>query len=388
MIQRRYLKYIEKALAGQAAVVLLGARQVGKTTLAREVARTRPSVYLDLENPVDLAKLADPAAYLARHQDKLVIMDEIQRAPEIFRVLRVLIDEGRREGARYGRFLLLGSASIELLRQSSETLAGRISLMELPPLDASEAANDSNDVDILWLRGGFPDSFLAENADRSMEWRMNFIKTYLERDVPSFGFRVPAETLRRFWTMLAHVQGGILNASALASGLGVKGQTVTGYVDMLSDLLLVRRLAPIHRNVGKRLVKSPKAYVRDSGLVHALLNIPTMETLYGHPVIGGSWEGFVVEQILRVAPPHAAPGFYRTSAGAEIDLVLEYPDGSTDAVEIKRSMAPKTERGFTQACEDLKPRRKFVVYPGEERYPLANGVEAIGVRELMREIGN
>ncbi len=386
MIERHALIELENSLNRQAAVVLIGPRQVGKTTLALALAEKRPSTYLDLEAPSDLAKLSDPETFLSGHEDNLVIIDEIQRYPDLFPVLRGLIDRGRRRGRKTGRFLMLGSASIDLLRQASETLAGRVAMIELGPVDITEPSGDANGTEKLWLRGGFPESFLAVSDDDSFAWREDFIRTYLERDIPMLGPRVPAETLRRFWTMLAHQQVGLLNASKLASGLGVSGQTIARYTDLLVDLLLVRRLAPVLPNVGKRLVKSPRIIVRDSGLVHALLGIVTRDDLFGHPVVGPSWEGFVIENLLSAAPKRIIPGFYRTAAGAEMDLVLDLPGRERWAVEIKRRPAPKPQKGFYQARQDLNPDRCYVVYPGNDRYPLAQGVEAIGLQELATEL--
>jgi len=380
MISRQKTAALRARLDQFPAVALVGPRQAGKTTLAERIAEERPSVYLDLENAADREKLADTALYLSGHEDKLVILDEIQRVPELLQTLRGLIDEGRRRNLRAGRFLLLGSASIDLLKQSGETLAGRIAYVELGPFNVLEVDGDA--CDKLWTRGGFPDSFLADSDAESAIWRANFIRTYLERDIPQLGPRVPAETLRRFWTMLAHAQGGTLNAAQLARGLGVDGKTVARYLDLLVDLLLVRRLPPFHANVGKRLVKSPKVYVRDSGVVHTLLGLDDREAVLGHPVAGGSWEGFVVENLLSAAPERTGVCFYRTSAGAEIDLVLEMPGGKLWAVEIKRGLAPKLDKGFHHAREDLKPEQSFVVYSGEERYPKGEGIEVIGLKEM------
>ena len=384
MIPRRIETELHSLLADYPAVALLGPRQVGKTTLALEVARTTDSVYLDLESPADRARLSDPELYLSDHEDKLVILDEVHRAPELFQSLRGLIDRGRRRGRRSGRFLLLGSASMDLLQQSGETLAGRIAYLELGSLDVLEV--ERRDQDRLWIRGGFPDSFLAGDDGRSLTWRENFIRTYLERDVPQLGPRIPAETLRRFWMMLAHSQGGLLNVSALARGLGVDGRTVSRYMDLMVDLLLVRRLTPWRENVGKRLVKSPKIYVRDSGVVHALLSLESKEDILGHPVVGPSWEGFVIESLLSVAPDRADASFYRASGGAEIDLVLTLPGRGPWAIEIKRSLSPRPRRGFHSACEDVKPEAKFVVYPGRERYRVARDIEATGVSDLANEV--
>ena len=271
---------------------------------------------------------------------------------------------------------------MDLLRQSGESLAGRITYVDMGPIDVLEAGPDDTEGSALWLRGGFPDSYLAADDQESLKWRKDFIRTYLERDVPMLGPRIPAETLERLWTMLAHGQGGMLNASQLATALMASAQTVTRYIDLLVDLLLVRRLRPFHSNQGKRLVKSPRVYVRDSGIVHALLNIGDRTTLAGHPVVGASWEGFVIENLINAAPARTVPGFYRTAAGAEIDLVLELPGGKLWAIEIKRGLAPKLERGFHHAREDLKPERSFVVYSGSERYPMAENVEAIGLSQL------
>jgi hypothetical protein len=387
MIPRRALKTVQDALSRQAAVALLGPRQVGKTTLAHTVAEQTGALYLDLEAREDREKLSEPALFLRAYEDRLVILDEIHRVPELFQALRGLIDQGRRHGRRYGRFLVLGSASIGLLRQSGESLAGRIAYVEMGPLDVLEAGQREPERQALWLRGGFPDSFLARSDAESLMLREDFIRTYLERDVPQFGPRIPAETLERLWTMLAHGQGTLLNASRLAAGLSLKAPTVVRYIDLLADLLLVRRLQPFHANTGKRLVKSPKIYVRDSGILHALLAIKDHNALAGHPVVGPSWEGFVIENLLAVAPERTLASFYRTSAGAEIDFVLDLPKGERWAIEIKRGLTPKPERGFHVACEDLQPARRFVVYSGDARFPVSADLEAIGLRELAEMLG-
>ncbi|MEY3231741.1 MAG: hypothetical protein RL689_1830 [Planctomycetota bacterium] len=366
--------------------MLLGPRQVGKTTLAMEVAARVPSVYLDLERPADRAKLSDAEVFLEAHRDRLVILDEIHRMPELFQVLRGVIDRGRRAGRRTGRFLILGSAAIDLLRQSGETLAGRVAHIELGPIAADELSPSSEGVRTLWVRGGFPDSLLAANDAASAAWRRDFIRTYLERDIPQFGPRIPAETLRRFWTMLAHTHGGLLNASALARNLETGVQSIGRYVDLLVDLLLARRLMPHHSNLGKRLVKSPKLYLRDTGLLHALLGLTTLDDVLGHPVVGSSWEGMVIEHLLAAAPPLTSASFYRTAAGAEIDLLLELPRGDVWAVEIKSGQTPRLERGFHHAHEDLKPARSLVVCAGDARYSLGDGIEVIGLLELMNEL--
>lgn len=366
------------------AVALLGPRQVGKTTLALEVAHNRPSVYLDLESERDRAKLDNAELYLSDHLDKLVILDEVHRAPALFPLLRGLIDQARRRGKTAGQYLLLGSASWDLLQQSGETLAGRISYLDMTGLTVQETGADQQDS--LWLRGGFPDSLRSPNEARSLRWRESFIRTYLERDIPQFGPRIPAETLRRLWTMLAHHQGGLLNVAQLARNIGVDAKTAASYIDLLSDLLLVRRLAPWHDNQGKRLVKSPKVYVRDSGLVHALLRIGSKDDLLSHPVVGASWEGFCIENLLACAPRGVQAFFYRSSGGAEVDLLLLWPNGERWAIEIKRSTAPKVERGFHSACEDLQPARKLVVYPGQESYRLREDVHAVSLHALCQEL--
>lgn len=384
MKARRLLPVLEQRLTEVPAVVLTGPRQAGKTTLALAVAEERDALYLDLESEQDRAKLAEPESYLADHLGRLVILDEIHRAPGLFPVLRGLIDRARRDGRRSGLYLLLGSAALDLLRQSGETLAGRVSYLELHPFDVLEVGPTAAQRDDLWLRGGFPESFLAPNDAHSLRWRQDFIRSYLERDIPQFGPRIAAERLRRFWTMLGHHQGGVLNVAQLARNLDVDAKTAAAYIDLLTDLLLVRRLPAWHANVGKRLVKSPKVYVRDSGLVHALLGLGNKDAVVSHPVVGASWEGFAVEQLLAAAPEGMQGFFYRTSGGAEIDLVLGFPGGRIWAVEVKRSLAPRPEKGFHNACTDLQPERRFVAYPGDESFPLGRDVQTIPLPELGR----
>ena len=384
MIPRLQTPELAAALSREAAVALIGPRQVGKTTLALSLAETRPAVYLDLESAADRAKLSDPQAYLSAKADKLVILDEIHRVPDLFASLRGIIDQGRRVGQGIGRFLLLGSANIELMRQS-ETLAGRIEFIDLAPLAADEVG--AGEVNTLWLRGGFPRSFLAGSDEDSHRWRRNFIRTYLERDIPMFGPRIPAETLERFWTMLAHSQGTLLNAAQLARSLGVSSPTIASYIDLLADLLLVRRLPPVHTNTAKRLVKSPKVYVRDSGLVDALLGLRDLEAVLGHPIAGASWEGLVVESLIAACPEEVMASFYRTAGGAEIDFVLDFgPPRGRWAIEIRRSTAPALGKGVYSALDELIPDRAFLVYGGRERFPKAQGIEAIGLPDLCSEI--
>lgn len=368
------------------AVALMGPRQVGKTTLAFEISQNMPSVYLDLENRLDLQKISDIEAFHAANRDKLIILDEVHRAPEIFAPIRGIIDKERRAGNRTGQFLFLGSASIDLLKQSSETLAGRISYIELHGVNALEYLQDAGDfqkLNALWLRGGFPDSLLSMDDTISLEWRYDFIKTYLERDIPQFGPRIPSTTLERFWMMLAHSQGTSINASKIAANIEVSNTTIARYIDLLTDLLLIRKIQPYSTNIKKRLVKSPRIYVRDSGITHALLNISTYNDLLGHPIVGKSWEGFVVENIASNLPSGVNLYYYRTAGGAEIDLVIEFSSKERWAVEIKRGTSLNLSRGFFEACEDIKPTQKFVVYAGGDHFPMKDDVMAISIYGLM-----
>jgi len=386
MIGRRHRKSVEDALESQAGVVLLGPRQVGKTTLAQDIAESRDAVYLDMERVADRQVLEEPDLYLDEQVGRLVVIDEVQLMPDLFKALRGQIDRRRRQGHRTGQFLLLGSASNTLLHQSAESLAGRVSYHELTPFTLPEIGVDA--MSDLWLRGGFPDSFLATSDRASLTWREDFIRTYLERDIPSFGLRIPSETLRRFWTMLAHEQGGLLNAAKLAGNLGVSGQSVARYLDLLVDLMLVRRLPPWHSNAGKRLIKSPKVYIRDPGLCHALLGIETQEDLLGHPVVGGSWEGFCIENLIAAAPRGTEASFYRSSAGAEIDLVLKLPRGQIWAIEIKRSTSPKVTRGFHIAAEELDVSERILVYADERQVPGQGGVRAMPLIDALKRLSS
>ncbi len=370
------------------AVVLLGPRQVGKTTLARKVAADWPggAIYLDMERPADRRRLEDADAYLRAQHGKLVVIDEIQRAPGLFEVLRGIIDDRRAAGDRFGHFLLLGSAALELMHQSSETLAGRVAYLDIGPVDVSEAMAASLDASALWVRGGFPESLLASGDGPSLDWRRDFIRAYLERDVPMFAPRMPVETLGRLWSMLAHQQGSLLNQARLAGSLGVTAPTVMRYTDLMADMQLVRRLPPWSGNVGKRLVKSPKVYVRDSGIVHALLDLETWNDVSGHPVAGPSYEGFAIENLIQCAGNRWRPYFYRTHDGAEIDLLLERGGRPEMAIEVKRSSAPALDKGFALACDDLGIVKRYVVYPGEETYPVRHGARAIGLKALAVQL--
>lgn len=380
MIKRIIQDRIEVSLKKYPVVGILGPRQVGKTTLAKMImGRTKKAViYLDLELPSDLNKLREPELYLDRLADMLVIIDEIQRMPSLFPLLRALVD--RKKTA--GRFLILGSASPELIRHSSESLAGRIIYHELSPFTFREI--DSGNIQKLWLRGGYPPSCLSKSNDDSFTWREAFIKTYLEMDIPQLGIRIPAQQLKRFWTMIAHSHGQLWNASKIAGSLGISAPTVKHYLDILEETFIVRQIQPYHSNIKKRLVKSPRIYIRDSGMLHALLNIRTLEELYGHPSLGSSWEGFIVEQIVRLLPGRRQVFFYRTGAGAEIDLVLFDGRHKPAAIEIKHSMSPKVERGFWNAYEDLSCRKGYLVYPGTEAYPVGKNVFTLPVKDLEK----
>jgi predicted AAA+ superfamily ATPase len=386
LIPRRAAHLVEDRLRLMPAVVLIGPRQVGKTTLARQLAAARGprAMYLDLERAADRRRLDDPDAFLRAQAGKLIVVDEIHRAPDLFAPLRGIIDERRAAGERAGHFLLLGSASIDLLRQASESLAGRVAAVELSPLDAGEVANAGvGDVDQLWVRGGFPESFLPDTDEDSLVWRQSFVRSYLERDVPMFAPRLPAETIGRLWTMLAHAQGSLLNQARLASSLAVSSPAIGRYIDLLVDLLLVRRLRPWSGNVGKRLVRSPKVYVRDSGLVHALLELETWEDVLGHPVAGFSWEGFAIENLIAAGGERRIPSFYRTEDGAEVDLVFERGGSVEMAIEIKRTTAPSVSRGFRSGIDNLRPGHAYLVHAGRETWPAGSGITAISLRDLM-----
>jgi predicted AAA+ superfamily ATPase len=381
----RYLKKkLLKELEYSPAAVLLGPRQVGKTTLAFDVSNQFNAVYLDLESESDRAKLEQPELYLEDHKDRLIILDEVQRTPGLFPNLRGIIDKRRRAAKVNGSFLLLGSASFELLKQSSESLAGRVAYLELDPINTIEVSPSL--YDNLWVRGGFPNSLLAVNDESSLLWRKNFIRTYIERDIPQLGFNISSENLRRFWTMLCHHQGYQMNSAELSRSLGINVKTVDAYLDLLVDLMLVRKLQPWHTNSGKRISKKPKVMIRDSGIVHALLNIKDKESLLSNPILGNSWECFVIENLLSCLSKEASGYYYRSSGGAEIDLLLNWPDGEIWAIEIKRSLNPKLERGFYSACKDVKPSRKFVVYPGEESYRISEDVNVISLKGLVEQL--
>lgn len=384
-ISRRLENQVHHSLLSFPVTAILGPRQCGKSTLAKTVLQGRAdTVYLDLESPSDLRKLEDPEFFFATQREKLICIDEIQRVPELFPIIRVAVDGQRRPG----KFLILGSASQDLIRQSSETLAGRIHYLELTPfcLDELLAAGLAGKDDYLriWVRGGFPDSVTAPSEKVSFEWRTDFIRTFLEREIPQFGFSIPALTLRRFWTMLAHSHGQMLNASKIGQSLGFSSPTIRGYLDIMAQTFMVRVLPPFHANVKKRLIKSPKVYLRDSGILHALLEIEELEGLLGHPVVGNSWEGWCMEQIISMMSQWR-PYFYRTSSGEEIDLVLERGRRRL-AFEFKSSMAPKVSRGFPGSVEILQPEQTWIVAPVADSYPLMPGVEVASIAAVLSRL--
>lgn len=381
MDRRRHLAALEAALRRAPVVAILGPRQIGKTTLARALARRRkgPVTRFDLEDPEDLRQLAD-AKLALRDLRGLVVLDEIQRRPELFPVLRVLAD--RRPAA--ARFLVLGSASPELLRQSSESLAGRIHYHELTPLRLDETGVPK--MERLWLRGGFPRAFLARSDAESAAWRRDFIRSYLERDVPQFGARVPAETLHRFWSMLAHYHGQIWGSSEFARSFGMSDVSVRRYLDLLSSLFLVRQLPPWHENLGKRLVKSPKIYVADTGLLHELLGIGTRDALLRHPKLGASWEGFALAAVeTRLGVRRGESFFYATHGGAELDLVVARGSRRL-GFEFKRSVAPELTRSMRIALADLRLERLDVIHAGERTFALAKRVRAVALTRILQDV--
>ena len=386
MIRRHIENILIQRISNNPVVALLGSRQVGKTTLARDIEAGKPIHYLDLERPSDLAKLTDPELYLGKFADHLVVLDEIQRLPDIFPLLRSLVDERRRAGEKSAQFLLLGSACPELLRQSSETLAGRISYLEMHPLTLNEIATSEDrtgEMDRHWFRGGYPESFLASDDFTASQWCDDFVTSYVERYLPQLGVATSSLILRRLCSMLAHQQGCTLNVSKLAGSLGIDGKTVRHYIDLLEGLYLLRSLPAWSRNAGKRLVKSPKTYWRDSGLLHALAGLGDIAKVLGHPVCGHSWEGYCVEQILANIPQNITASHYRTQAGAEVELVLEHPDGQIHAIEIKRTLSPKLTPAFVESLRTLGATKATYLIPEGEPFPLSAEVEAMSLRSFL-----
>jgi hypothetical protein len=389
VIKRWAQEVVNSALETFPAVALLGPRQIGKTTLARALEGSGAiATYLDLERPSDAAKLTDADSYLRGKSGGLVIIDEIQRKADLFPLLRGVIDEQRRTGNGNGAFLLLGSASLELVGAASESLAGRLAYVDLTSITPAESLSANISQEQTWLRGGFPNSLLAKSDPQSLQWREFFIRSFLDREVPMFAPRIPAETLSRLWQMVAHNSGGVLDSTSLSTSLGISGPTVSRYLDLLVDLGMVRLLRPWTTNVAKRVVKRPKVFIRDTGILHALLAIETMEELQGHPVIGHSFESLVVESLTTSLATNIRGTswevfYYRTHQGSEMDLVLVKGGVPKIAVEIKYSTSPKLTQGFRNSREDLGVAHTYVVYPGVERYPAGPGVEVISLIELQ-----
>jgi len=386
MIQRDIENTLCDRLKSTSAVALLGSRQVGKTTLARGLKFDKPIHYLDLERPSDIAKLSDPELYLSQFSGHLVILDEIQRIPDLFPVLRSLIDEGRQAGERSAQFLLLGSASPELLQQSAETLAGRISYLELSPLTLNEVTSIPVTMDTHWFRGGYPDAFLATSDPTCQQWCDDFITSYVERYLPLLGVAASPLLLRRLCSMLAHQQGSTLNISRLSSSLGIDAKTTRHYIDLLESLYLLRSIPAYSTNAGKRLIKSPKTYWRDTGLLHALAGLEELERVLGHPLCGHSWEGYCIEQIIGQLPKNTNYFHYRTQSGAELDLVLQSPKGDITAIEIKRSLSPKISRGYTESFNTLNAERGYFIIPKGESFPLNKTTTAISLPAFLEQL--
>lgn len=380
MIKRYLKKQLIESLKEFPVVAILGPRQCGKSTLAKMIIdELKNVVCIDAEKPSDRIKLSDPEIFFELNRNKLICIDEIQRLPEVFQVLRSEIDIKRRNG----RFLILGSASKELIKQSSESLAGRIIYYQLTPFQFNEIEQSSS-LQIYWSRGGFPSSLLATSEKSSFIWRNSFIQTFVERDIPQLGFSFPAETIRRLWQMLAHYHGQLLNLSALGNSLGLSHTTVRNYIDLLSETFMVRVLKPFHTNIGKRLVKSPKVYIRDHGILHNLLQLANFEQILGHPVFGASWEGLVIENLIAIAE-YWTPSFYRTSAGAEIDLILTFGN-KTIAIECKATKIPHLTRGFWNAIEDIKPSETWIVAPVDEKYPLKKNIWVLPLNQAINKL--
>ncbi|WP_026945258.1 ATP-binding protein [Algoriphagus marincola] len=392
MIHRTLESKLIQSLKAMPVVVILGPRQVGKTTLALEFAKPlleKPVHYLDLELDSDLAKLDDPENFLRRFNNQLLVIDEVQRKPDLFRIIRGLVDIRKRAGEKAGHFLLLGSASKDLLQQSSESLAGRICYLELSPFNFQELYLEDQlgfNSEKLWYRGGFPDSYLADSDQESWDWRHDFITTYVEKDIPLFGPQVSATRMKRFWTMLAHFHGQQANLSDIGKSLEVSHTTARTYLDILQDFFMIRQLQPYSGNTKKRLIKSPKIYIRDSGLLHSLLSIHSFDQLLGHPILGASWEGFVAENILNSISNQWKASYYRSSNQSEIDLILEKGNQEIWAVEIKRSVYTTLSSGFHRACEDIGATRKMVVYSGNEQFYLKEKTEVVGLKDFLMEI--
>ena len=372
---RTIYKELKEALDDYPIVALLGPRQVGKSTLVTDLLEVEAKIYLDLELESDLRKLSEPELFFERHKDSLLCLDEIQLAPEIFKTIRGTVDKRKKNS----QFLILGSASRDLIKQSSESLAGRISYLEIMPFNILEVG--TSNLETLWLRGGFPKSYMAADDERSSKWRENYIRTYLERDIPQLGFNIPAKSMERLWKMLAHSHGQILNSSKIASSLGVSSHTVNSYIDILEQTFLVKPLRAFETNIKKQYIKSPKVYLRDSGLLHTLLNLETFDDILGHQNFGASFEGFVIENLIRLYPRWTF-SYYQTKSGAEIDLIMSKVNRRI-AIEIKASKAPKIQRGFWSACEDIQATEKFVIALVDESYEIQNNTLVSNLKEFL-----
>lgn len=380
-VNRAQKETFVKLLRDFPIVAITGARQVGKTTLAKQIATEAEdkTLYLDLESPRDEGKLADPELFFERFEDHLIIIDEIQRRPDLFPILRSVVDRARKPG----RFLLLGSASPVLIRESSESLAGRITYEELPPFTWQEVSG-TFDLNRLWIRGGFPEAFLAKKRTYSQRWLQDYIRTLIERDLPMLGLNTDVRKLMNFLTMLAHQNGQLLNQENLARSVGVTSPTISKYLEYLEYAYIIRRLHPWHTNVKKRLVKSPKVFIRDTGVLHALLRIDSEDSLRAHPAAGGSWEGFVIQQIMATAPDEYSFHFYRTHQGAEADLIVVKDAQPAMCIEIKLNRAPKPSKGFLNVIYDNQTTKNAIVTPGNDRYPVHKHIDVIGINEFLK----
>ncbi|MFH1798815.1 MAG: ATP-binding protein [Candidatus Omnitrophota bacterium] len=381
-IERELTSTITSKLKANPVVAILGPRQCGKSTLAKAILKDlKNTLFLDLERSSDLNKLRDPELFFASNKDKLICLDEIQRLPEIFSVLRAIVDSND----RYGQFLMLGSASPNLIKQSSETLAGRISYVELTPFLFGEISNKSksskNSLQTLWIRGGFPRSLLAKTNLQSYEWRLDFIRNFLERDIPNLGLKIAPQKIHRFWRMFAHSSGQVINKQKIGSSLGISSHTVTDYTDILEQTYMLRTLPPFIKNLKKRIIKSPKVYIRDTGILHSLMEIETMNDLFSHPIFGQSWESFVVEQILS-SIKNLSSYFYRNSNGNEIDLILEKKN-KLIAVEIKGSSSPEVTKGFYIAIEELKINDAWIIAPVNDKYQISELINVSPLTEFI-----
>ena len=385
LVNRSLTKEVEKYLQIFPVVAILGSRQCGKSTLIKMLAQNRPEfIFLDMQNRSDRQKLEDPVLYFKNNEDRIICLDEVQLIPNLFEYLRVEIDRLRQPG----RFVLLGSASRDLLQRTSETLAGRIGLLDLTPFLLSEVSNLA-DFDLLkyWFRGGYPDSYLAVSDEASALWRENFLRTYIERDIPQLSFQIAAPTMMRLLTLLAHEHGSMLNTSKLGNAMDLSSPTIRHYIDILEQTYIVRILQPQFRNIKKRLVKTPRLYFRDSGLLHQILDIKDFNSLIGNPIYGFSWEGMVIENVCSIVK-NAQFSFYRSANGSEeMDLLLEYPNKLV-AIECKANTTPNIGNGFWRAVETLQPKQTYIVCPIDENYAMKENVEVTGLKQLLEKIAN